>query len=189
VHLADCKHCLALVGLLSRKREAHTTEPASEYEIARAHAFVRPGFRFGTRSVPQWAAAAVVVIAMAALIRMSQPLGPMDGATDESDAPTTRAITARAPALTLLSPSPGAAVSAAQLTVRWTPVPGSRYYDVRVVTDAGDVVTDQQVTGNEWRPADKSALQPGTEYFVHVDAFIADDKTVSSEHVAFRIAE
>ena len=139
--------------------------------------------------MPQWAAAAVVVVALGALVRLSQPLGPTADSATGLNAPTTRAAAASTHGLTVLSPGAGATVAVNELAVRWTPVPGAHYYDVRVVTDAGDVVTEQQVTGNEWRPTNPSALQPGTEYFVHVDAFITDDKAISSEHVAFRVAE
>ena len=188
-HIADCDHCLALVGLLSREREIPATEPVSNARVAHADGPARPKPRVGTRSVPQWAAAAVVVIAMAAVIRVTQPSGPAGSPTDDLDAPTTRSAAATAPGLTLLSPTPGVDVNAGQLTVRWTPVPGTHYYDVRVVTDAGDVIAEEHVGGTEWRLSDPAVLQPGAEYFVHVDAFIADDKTVSSEHVAFRVTD
>ena len=188
-HLADCDYCLALVGLLSREREIPATEPVSHARVAHADGPARPKPRVGTRSVPQWAAAAVVVIAMAALIRLTQSPGPTESSTEGSDAPTTRSAAATAPGLTLLSPTPGVDVNSGQLTVRWTPVPGTRYYDVRVVTDAGDVIAEEHVGGTEWSLSDPAVLQPGAEYFVHVDAFIADDKTVSSEHVAFRVAD
>ncbi len=188
-HLADCDYCLALVGLLSREREIAATEPDSNARVARIDEPVQSKPRVGTRSVPQCAAAAVVVMAMAALIRLTQSPGPTESSVDGSDAPITRSAAATAPGLTLLSPNPGADVNAGQLTVRWTPVPGTRYYDVRVVTDAGDVIAEEHVGGTEWRLSDPAVLQPGAEYFVHVDAFIADDKTVSSEHVAFRVAD
>lgn len=188
-HLADCDYCLALVGLLSRERKLPATESVANLRMALAEEPARPDSRSGTRHVPRWAAAAVVVLAMAALIRVTQSPGPTDDSTEGSAAPTTRSAAATEPALALLSPTPGVDVNAGQLTVRWTPVPGSRYYDVRVVTDAGDVIAEEHVGGTEWRLSDPAVLQPGAEYFVHVDAFIADDKTVSSQHVAFRVAD
>jgi len=188
-HLADCGHCLALVGLLSRERSVEAAEQPSAAAIARARALGRPGLRRGRYAVPQWAAAAAVLIAVAALLRLSQPLGPADESTARTDARTTRSASASAINLQLLDPVAGATVSAKHLTVRWTPVPGAHYYDVRVVTDAGDVVTEEHVTGTEWHPTNLDALRPGTDYFVHVDAFISDDKAVSSEHVAFHVAD
>jgi Putative zinc-finger len=189
IHLADCDHCLALVGLLSRELSADVgiAVPDGDLDRARGHTHSR-GRRDGWRA-PQWATAAVVLVAVAALVRLSQPLGPTDESVNAAVVPTTRTAVPSSSELTVLSPSQGAVVNPGRLTVRWTPVPGSRYYDVRIVTDAGDVVIAQQVTGTEWRPTVQSALQPGAEYFVHVDAFVADDKSVGSEHVAFRFSE
>lgn len=189
VHLADCDHCLTLIGLLSRESSAGVSITAPDTDLDRANTSVQPRPRWDALRAPQWAAAAVVLVAVAALVRLSQPLDPSGESVGGPAVPTTRAAAPRTAELTLLSPSQGAIFNAAGLTVRWTPVPGSRYYDVRVVTDAGDVVIEQQVTGTEWRPSDQSVLQPGADYFVHVDAFVADDKTVSSEHVAFRVSE
>jgi len=189
VHLADCDHCLALVGLLSRERAVVATEPVAELALARAQALIRPQSRRRGSSAPQWAAAAAVVVAVASLVRLSQPVAPIEIANDGSNAPTTRAAAADSQGLTVLSPRPGATVSANALAVRWTPVPGSHYYEVRVVTDAGDVVTEEHVSGTAWRPKDPASLQSGVEYFVHVDAFVADDKSVSSDHVPFRVVD
>jgi hypothetical protein len=188
-HLADCGHCLALIGLLSRERTGDATEPASELAITRAHALVQPVVRRQRSPVPQWAAAAVLVVALASLVRLSQPVAPTAITTDGPEVPTTRAAAAETQGLKVLSPQPNATVSANELAVRWTPVPGSRYYDVRVVSDAGDVVTEVHVAGTSWRPQDPASLQPGVDYFVHVDAFVADDKSVSSDHVPFRVVD
>ncbi len=180
LHLADCSHCLALVGLLSRERAVTTAEPVPELAIARTRTLANAGARRGRPFAPQWAAAAVVVLAAAALVRFAV-------LPQSADVPTTR--TAPSPGLSLLSPGPGAIVGRNQLTVRWTPVAGAHYYDVRVVTDAGDVVTEQQVSGTEWRPRNPAALRPGLEYFVHVDAYVSEGKSIGSEHVSFRVAE
>ena len=40
-----------------------------------------------------------------------------------------------------------------------------------------------------WRPSARLSLRPGADYFVHVDAYPAGDKSVSSDHVPFRVAE
>jgi hypothetical protein len=89
----------------------------------------------------------------------------------------------------LLSPGAGAVVNARELAFRWSDVPGTPFYELRIVTDAGDVVIRQQVTGTSWRPPAQLRLQPGAEYFVHVDAYPAGDKTVSTDHVPFRISD
>ena len=189
VHLADCDHCLALVGLLSRERLLEDAEPVPERAFARAVSLVqaKPA-RYGI-SMPQWAVAAVVLVSLGSLVRVSQEATSPHVAPAGETAPTTRATASQTQALTVLSPSAGATIHADDLAVRWTTVPGSRYYDVRVVTDEGGVVSEQKVVGNEWRPGTLLGLHPGSDYFVRVDAFIADDKTVSSKHIAFRIAQ
>jgi hypothetical protein len=68
-------------------------------------------------------------------------------------------------------------------------VAGSPFYDVRIVTDAGDVVIQQRVTGTAWKLPAQLDLQSGAEYFVHVDAYPSGDKAVSSDHVPFRVAD
>jgi hypothetical protein len=186
LHLADCSHCLALVGLLSREYTVAATDPVPELAIARARTLAQPAARRGRSFAPQWASAAVVVLAAAALVRFA--VLPQSADTEwRPDAPTTR--TTKSAGLSLLSPAPGSTVGRNQLAVRWTPVPGAHYYEVRVVTDAGDVVTDEQVTGTEWRPGNQAALQPGPEYFVHVDAYVSEGKSIGSEHVSFHVSE
>jgi hypothetical protein len=75
------------------------------------------------------------------------------------------------------------------LSFRWSEVAGTPYYDVRIVTDAGDVVVQERVAGTNWQPQARLDLQPGAEYFVLVDAYPEGDKAVSSHHVPFRIAD
>jgi len=189
IHLADCTHCLALVGLLSREHTADATKPAPEPAVARARRLAQPRSRRWGSFQPQWAAAAVVVLAVAALIRLSQPTGMAPGSPDPSEAPTIRSGKAPSSGLRLLSPGAETTVSRKQLMFRWTAVPGTHYYDVRVVTDAGDVVTEERVTGTEWRLKNPTALRPGLEYFVHVDAYVSDGKAIGSEHVSFHVSE
>lgn len=189
-HLADCDHCLALVGLLSGERTMGSTpELVPKPVVERPRRYAEPGARPWTRVAPKWAAAAVVLMGVAGLLRLSHPFDPVDGLKVDSNARVTRAAPENVPELRVLSPRPGATVRASRFIVRWTPVRGSHYYDVRLVTDAGELMAEEHVTGTEWRLTDQSALQPGAEYFVHVDAFIADDKSVSSEHIAFRVSE
>lgn len=167
LHLADCSYCLALIGLLSRE-----AEPRS-----RRRWFVPP----------QWAAAAAVaVLAVTALVRLSQPTTTADAGW-QSDVPATR--NGSAPSLRLLSPGEGKTVDRQELAVRWAAVPGARYYDVRVVTDTGDVVAEEHVTGTEWRPKSETALRPGLDYFVYVDAYVSEGNAIGSEHVSFRVSE
>jgi hypothetical protein len=51
------------------------------------------------------------------------------------------------------------------------------------------VVIQQRVVGTTWRPPAQLNLRRGSEYFVHIDAYPAGDKAVSSDHVPFRISD
>ena len=106
-HLADCGHCLALVGLLSRERTANASQPVAELVVAPDQSRVRLESRRTGSSTPQWAAAAVVVVALGALVRLSQPMYPTGHSTTGSNAPTTRTAAASTHGLTLLSPRRG----------------------------------------------------------------------------------
>jgi hypothetical protein len=89
----------------------------------------------------------------------------------------------------VLSPAPGESVAADELQFHWTEIPGSRYYEVHIVTDSGERVSDQRVSETEWRPHPKLPLRPGAEYFVRIDAYPSESRSVSSAHVPFSIAD
>jgi hypothetical protein len=108
---------------------------------------------------------------------------------DSAAQPATRTAAPTGAGLQVLSPGPGAALDPRTLSFRWSEVAGTPYYDVRIVTDAGDVVIQERVAGTDWQPEVRLDLQPGAEYFVLVDAYPEGDKAVSSRHVPFRIKD
>lgn len=189
LHLADCGHCLGLVGLLCRERDAGVIEPVPAGVAAQAPARVtdRPQRRW--RLAPQWAAAAALVLAVPLLLLVDRNLDRDAEGQGRPDPPATRTFASPVAGLQVLSPGAGTAVDTRRLSFRWTEVSGTPYYDVRIVTDAGDVVIRQRVTGTTWRPPAELDLQPGAEYFVHVDAYPSGDKAVSSDHVPFRVSD
>jgi hypothetical protein len=186
-HLADCDACLALVGFLSRGREQNPDEQVSELAVERARSLIRPKRGSWPRSIPQLAAAAAVMLAVSTLVVLQAP-GPIPEA-DEAAPRQTRSATLTTGDLQVMSPAAGALVDPAELSVRWRAVPGSRYYEVRVLSEAGDLVHEERVEGTEWRPGRSIDLRAGGEYYVQVDAYPADSKSVSSEHVPFRIPQ
>ena len=188
LHLADCESCLATVGFLARDRNAGD-EPVSETDLARARQLVKQPPARWTRLAPaRWATAAVVLVAIGAVTQFSRVSEPTYvGLAPE--ARTTRNSPGSQPALQVLIPGAGDTVNAKQLEFRWSEVPGSRYYDVRIVTEAGDLVVEQRVAGTDWQPADSLHLNPGSEYFVHVEAHPSEAKTISSDHVPFLVSD
>ena len=194
LHLAECDACIALVGLLSRQRDTVDFEPVPELTIARARKLVNPSAGDGqprrwARYAPHWAAAAMVIVSLSAVIHLAQLTGSRGEAQTGPAERTTRGISTSTSALQVLYPSAGMTVDPRQLVFRWAGIPGSRYYEVRIVTEAGDVITEQRVMDTEWRPPGDLNLSPGVEYFVHVDAYPSEAKTIGSEHIPFRISD
>jgi hypothetical protein len=186
-HLAGCDACLALIGFLSRDRERASDEHVSELALARARSLIRPSPGGSwARSVPQVAAAAAVLLALSPLLVWQAPGPTLRG--DGSVAPETRSATPQEYGLQVVSPLAGAAIDAGDLTVRWKAVPGSRYYAVRIVSETGELITEERTDDTEWQPSRAIDLSAGGEYYVQVDAYPADSKAISSDHVAFRVS-
>lgn len=189
LHLADCGHCLALVALLCRERRgADPAEPAMPQTGAPAISRAAEGRRRRWRFAPQWAAAAAVVLAVPLLFQLARDSHDSMQEAASPDRAVTR-MTGPAKALQVLSPGAGAEIDANRLAFRWTEVRGTPYYDVRIVTDEGDLVIQQRVNGTTWRPPAQLHLDPGAEYFVLVAAYPSGDKAVSSNHVPFSVAD
>jgi hypothetical protein len=127
------------------------------------------------------------VLAVTLLVSLGPGASPDQGSITPDS--TTRTITDHLQGLRLMSPTAGSEISVRQAEFRWTAIAGSPYYDVRIVTDDGDLVAEQRVAGTEWKLPPESKLRPGAEYYVHVDAYPTGDKALSSEHVPFRVAE
>ena len=188
-HLADCGHCLALVGLLSRERGASASESIPSAVLAQAGARARKEPQHPWRFAPQWAAAAALVLAVPLLVQLGRS---PDAGLEEQGRPVPSAIRrfeSTPDTLQVLFPAAGGAVDAQRAQFRWTEVAGSPYYEVRIVTDDGAVVIRERVTGTAWQLPSQVQLQRGAEYFVHVDAYPSGDKAVSSDHVPFRVSD
>lgn len=189
LHLADCGRCLALVGVLGRERDEDLSAAVPVHVVAQARALVTKGPQRRWRPAPWWAAAATLVLAVPLLLQLGRNLDRGVEGQGRPEPPATRTFASPRAEMQLLSPAAGAVMDARRLAFRWTEVPGTPFYDVRILTDAGDVVIQQRVVGTSWRPTGQLKLQPGAEYFVHVDAYPAGDKAVSSDHVPFRISD
>lgn len=188
-HLADCDHCLAVVGLLSRERHASVAQAVSSPVLTQAHGRPTKVPPRIWRSVSQWAAAAALVLAVPLLLQVGRGPDAGHGGDGRPAPPATRTIAPQVDTLQVIVPLPGSAVDAKHVQFRWTDVAGSPYYDVRIVTDDGAVVVRERVTGTAWQLPEQLQLLRGAEYFVHVDAYPSGDKPLSSGHLPFRIAE
>lgn len=188
-HLADCDCCLATVGVLSRELGAHTAEQASQEDPPQERTVRAAAAHRRWRLAPQWAIAAAMVLAVPLLLHTGRnPERGIEGQGRPAP-PVTRNRESNEPGLRVLSVGPGSSTDPSQIVLRWTEVPGTPYYEVRIVTDEGDVIVRQRVTGTSWRLSPDLALRPGSDYYALVEAYPAGDKSVSSEHVPFRAGE
>lgn len=192
-HLADCAACLSLVGMLAREDADEAMPEVPEIALARARALATPPVRPWHQRAPQWAAAALVLLALPVMMHMARSPDANQGAANEAPAPfterSTRSSGGSAPALEVLQPAAGATVDAARLSVRWTAVPSSDYYEVRIVDEAGALIAEQRVVATEWRPDPALPLHSGGDYYVYVEAHHAGGKAVGSAHVPFRASD
>lgn len=91
--------------------------------------------------------------------------------------------------LTVVFPRDGARVRQSELDFRWQSVPDTVFYDVTVVTAAGDLIQETKTEDTHLRIADDIQLVPGGKYFVSIRAHVREGKTVKSDIVSFRISD
>lgn len=188
-HLADCTGCLELVALLCREREpGQDTRPTARKVDAPAVATRRLPSRLMWQRAPAWAAAAMLAVIVPTLLVIAPYFDVTTGHTGGRYTPT-RAAAQSEVELHVLSPLPGATIGRGELEIRWTEVPGSPHYDVRIVTESGDLVARDRVESTSWRPPFDADLRSGVAYYVHVEAYPGGDKALGSEHVPFRVAD
>lgn len=188
-HLADCDACLALVALLVRESDTRDPTPVPPDLVARAVSSAIPATPSRRWSpVPAWAAAATVLVMVPLLVYLVQTNGPAPAPTPGNVTRSTRTLAPTQPAFRILAPAAGAVVPGHGFRFRWSAVAGTPYYDVRVVTDTGDIVVEEHVTSTEWQLPAQVVLTPGAEYYVRVDAYPAGEKALGSEHVPFVVA-
>ena len=172
-HLPDCPACVSRVGLLTRlmrEDEANVTMPASA-----------PA-RTWRQTAPQWAVAATVLLTIGWLAWL-----PMIEQSDDYSA--VRNVSSVLTPPEILAPSSGILGERDGFVIRWTEVPGSLYYEIRIVTDAGDLLSEARVENTEWTIDRDLGLEPGREYFIRVDAYLSDAKAIRSDHIPFKLRE
>ena len=186
-HLADCGYCLGLVAMLCRERDAAPDERGADPVQAPAGVVISPPRRW--RLAPQWAAAAALVLVVPLLLQVGGDPDRAVGARTDPARSATRNIGAAGLELRFVPTGRGFRSDAPRPSLAWTEVAGTPYYDVRIVSDEGDVVAQSRVTGTQWQLPEGLRLRYGAEYYALVEAYPEGGKAVSSEHVPFRIPE
>lgn len=175
-HVADCPFCIERIGILGRASESASTIAMPEQ--VRAETDRRPRWQHA----PRWASAALLVITVGFMANLQSP-----NEMESAPTATERYVRQVSPFPEILSPLEGSAVDPGNLVFKWKDVPGSLFYDIRIVSDDGALITRQRVWDTQWLLPAETQLQAGSEYFVRVDAFVSEGKAVSSEHTVFKV--
>lgn len=196
MHLADCAFCLERVGMLSRARDADSPARVPKLLVVRSRKLAAPRQTAAARKVSrgvaaQWAAAAAVVLAIGLVASQAPVPAPQSTPAGQqvTDYRQTRNIDPNALGPAILSPHEGATISSRTGLFRWSTVPDSLYYEIRIVSDEGDLVWQERVEGTQWKLQPGLALAPGAEYFVRVDAYLTESKALNSDFVPFTAGE
>jgi len=182
-HLADCLYCRERLGLIGRARGVEDPFQVPELLLARAARMVR-STRKRKPSVHRWIAAASVVLALALVFQImpDSSSGVIELTDPGEDVRLTRSV------------SPVALMQHEKLTVRqhdgafyWNSIPDSLYYEIRIVSDEGNLLWQERTYDTHWAlPEDLHAV-PGREYFVRLDAYLSESKSLNSDYIGFRV--
>ena len=184
-HAADCDYCIERIGILGRAREAESTVAMPQQSS------VRSGKQSQWQQAPRWAAAALVVIAVGfvATQQLAETNLPVSTEQAAPEFVTERFVKQVSPFPKIISPLEDSLVDPSQLVFEWKAVPDSLFYDIRIVSDDGALISRERVWGTQWPLPTDMHLQPGAEYFVRVDAFVSEGKSISSEHTVFKVVD
>ena len=192
-HVTDCWYCQPRLGVLARLREDNPCTWIDEDVLVAAKQQAGGSVSRKLRHTPVWAAAAVLVLALS--VTTFRSTGQDQGSAVPSRSPPaiedgTRQLRSSGQVSIkpqLLSPLEGALVDPGELVIQWTEIPGSLFYDLYIMSDAGDLLVNQRVNGSRWTVEQPGLFEAGAEYFVRLEAHMPDARTLSSEHVIFRV--
>ena len=87
----------------------------------------------------------------------------------------------------LVALDPAGVINLHEEGIRWTASESARFFQIRIVSDEGDLIWTERVNSRHWQPDDSITLEEGREYFVRVDAYISRTRYLSSDYVPFRV--
>lgn len=192
-HVVDCRYCQAQLGNLAQVADTAEDPHVAGTTLARAKALAITSQSAGIRRAPVWAAAAVLLLTLSTAMLMSprQAGDSPDLSTPQPAAPTEprelRNLDPTPDVPAILSPADGVSLQPAGLTIRWTGVPGTLHYEVRVIDTEGYIVWNGRTESTEMQPPLNGLLESGASYFVRVDAYLTEANSAGSEHVLFTV--
>jgi len=188
LHLSDCDFCLERVGLLGRANDTEQVDGVSELLMASSRNLPRDGThkRNGLRYAPRWATAALVVLTFGLLLNL-EPSNQDSPELTSPAIPQQRSVDPYALLPQVISPADGSTINPTTQQFTWTPIRDSLYYQVRIVSDVGDLVWQERVNGTQWQLPVGISLPGNAEYFVRVDAYLTEAKSFNSDYVVFKV--
>jgi len=194
-HIADCDYCMVRLGALSRAHEADAEVAVPDWVRGRARRLVPGGPTQppARRRTSRWATAAALFLAFGLVftaggLRWVTGVG-QEPATLASGERQTRTIAPLSSGPSLLWPREGIILDPVGHEFSWTAIPDCLFYDLRIVSDEGDLIWQERVTQTHWSFPTALPLQEGSEYFVRVDAWLNDSKSLNSNYVLFRYGD
>ena len=188
-HLAVCDRCLGQLAAVNRAAAVRDAEPGVPASlIERAEAMYTSPAQVAARSRRRWALPLAATAAL--LLTLGLVLDPLLDPADSPGnpgAPQTRLANPELARPRILAPAADSVVRPSEQVFLWSEVPGTLFYDVRVVSPDGDLLLRERVTRTRWLLPEDLQLKPGEEYFVRVDAYLSDAKYLSSNHHVFRV--
>lgn len=206
-HLAGCDFCLGQVALLAQLEDAKAPEEVPAALLARARELASRPAPASLWPVVRWGAvaAATASLALVVTLRVRQP--ETVPAVPVPSAPSRTEVTPSLPAPPpvaaapsrvrngqaqpilpeLIFPRAEGAISREGLEFRWKEITQALFYEVRVVSEHGDLIWEGRATGTSLRPPAEVSLEAGQKYYVWVRAYLPEGKSLQSRAVAFRV--
>ena len=208
-HLADCRSCLDQVAFLARLRSVEMPAEVPASLLVQARELFAPGQ--GAAGRPRWlwgtVGAATAGLGVSLALWLSQPsmviVPPRAPAVAPAETPPAappasepmplsppqvRNGQKKTTVLKILLPREGSVVPRDSLEFRWTDIPGSLFYEVKVVTEDGALVWEAHVMGTRASLPSDVRLARGSKYFVWVRAHLPEGRLAKSEIVGFAVA-
>jgi len=205
-HLQDCRYCCDQVAAAMRFQSGPIPSDIPPGLLARARSLSERKESHCGAPVLRWGALAAAAASIALVVSVTyrrpeslttapvvQPgptsvsLAPPAPPPVAAESPSIRSRQNASAASDLLYPRESGVVSSTGIEFRWKRVPGALSYDVRVVTEDGDVVWEGRTEVSRINLPSSVHLTAGESFYVRVGANLPEGKTVIAKVVGFKV--
>ena len=194
-HLADCRNCLDLVtGLVLLERDDVATLPPDL--LAAALALNPEQQPIQTSALYHWqtklAVAASLVLVVGALVWQYEGILELRPTNDSTEPTIEARLDVRIGAhdeerLTIISPTGNSNINPENIELQWSPVDGSVFYEIQLLSDDGDVMWEGRTENTNVQLPQDLQFDGAGGYFLWVKAHLSDGKSIKSKAVFIRI--